>query len=263
MVRWWWICLYLWPVIFGEIVESLSLFHSLQAQFVLTLERSLDLQKAVLLALLNLQSQDACYRSQQKHSTHRPSNQWGAAGLPGRDWLIKEKKNKQQGKGRAWQSVTPEKHREEPRGTVGGEGRENKKGQTQKRDERNIYSGLITHKSIDWCVESHWGLSWHGQVRRGSLNIHDAGRSLLVLGCWGRFTSSWRLLEKQAKISAPPFTLQHSASLHVCWGTSAVRVVLLMSRERRVSKATWLVEKSDSKREGKRERKRVLQRQTE
>lgn len=178
----------------------------------------------------------------------------------------------------------------------GGRGGKIKKGQTQKRDERNIYSGLITHKSIDWCVESRWGLSWHGQVRRGSLNIHDAGRSLLVLGCWGRFTSSWRLLEKQAKIAAPPFTLQHSASLHVCWGTSAVRVVLLMSRERRVSKAgggsplwAWLScmcrgkspgsalklsrhltglsvkigGKSDSKREGKRQRKRVLQRQTE
>lgn len=65
----------------------------------LTLEQSLDLKKAKHLALLNLQSQDARYRSRQKHSTHRPSNQWGAAGLPGRDWLIKEKENKQQGKG--------------------------------------------------------------------------------------------------------------------------------------------------------------------
>lgn len=79
------------------IVESLSL----KVQSVLTLERSLDLKKAALLALLNLQSQDARYRSQRKHSTHRPSNQWGAAGLPGRGWLIKEKENKQQGKGRA------------------------------------------------------------------------------------------------------------------------------------------------------------------
>lgn len=81
--------------------RTLSCIPSSLAKSVLTLERSLDLKKAVLLALLNLQSQDACYRSQQKHSTHRPSNQWGAAGPPGRDWLIKEKENKQQGKGRA------------------------------------------------------------------------------------------------------------------------------------------------------------------
>lgn len=87
-------------------------FLRLQVQPVLTLEQSLDPKKAILLAFLNLQSQDACYRSWQKHSTHRPSNQWGAAGFPGRGRLIKEEENKQQGKGRAWQSRTPQKQRE-------------------------------------------------------------------------------------------------------------------------------------------------------
>lgn len=37
-----------------------------------------------------------------------------------------------------------------------GEGRRKKKrGSRQKKDERNVYSRLITHKSIGWCVESH------------------------------------------------------------------------------------------------------------
>lgn len=55
---------YLYLVVFGGIVESLFSPLSLQVQFVLTLEWSLDLKKAVLLALRNLQSQDARYRSQ-------------------------------------------------------------------------------------------------------------------------------------------------------------------------------------------------------
>lgn len=81
---------------------------------------ALILSKAALLALLNLQCRDSRYRNQQKHSTHRPSNQWGTAGLPDQSWLIKEKRTNNRGKGRVWQSGTLQKHTEKPRDRVWG-----------------------------------------------------------------------------------------------------------------------------------------------
>ena len=56
---------------------------SLLVRPLLTSERSLGLKTAALFGVAQFtESGRARYRSQQKHSTHRPANQWGAAGLP-------------------------------------------------------------------------------------------------------------------------------------------------------------------------------------
>ncbi|CAB1449742.1 unnamed protein product [Pleuronectes platessa] len=101
-------------------------------------------------------------------------------------------------------------------------------------------TGLITHKSIGWCVVSQRGLGRHEQVRRGSLDIRAAVRCLLELRSLGRSTGSWGLEEEREGISAPPFPIAgpgRRLSPGVFRGASGVRVDCHVSREETCQKA--------------------------
>lgn len=219
--------------------EGSSLFFSLQVQSLLTLERSLDLKKAVLLALLNLQSQEARYRSQQKHSTHRPPNQWGAAGLPGQGWLIKERENKQQGKGRVWQSGTPQKHREKWRDTDGG-GDKIKRIETKERWDKCLQWAHHTtiNRLVCWVTPRPqltgagkvW-LHWHPWRCSAPAHVTLSGEVCEQLKTRGGATKDLRS------------ALQITALAHAClMCTSGVRMDCHVSQGRDVSNGTWLVD---------------------
>ena len=98
--------------------------------------------------------------------------------------------------------------------------------------------GLITHKSIGWCVVSRRGLGRHEQVRRGSLDIRDAARCRLEPRSPGRSTGSGGVEEERERdLSSAFFQSQALAHAFPSCVFRGARVDCHVSRDETCQKA--------------------------